>query len=121
MSETPEQAARRLLTAFEQLVAEETAAVHANDFGAIESIQQRAGAVSDRLAELAADPAVASLRRWVEELVGQRQRNGLVLSQRLADVSAEITRLQGARRRLRRVAPVYGPASGSAPRFTAAA
>ena len=121
MTESPEQAARRLLAAFEQLVGEETAAVHANDFGAIESIQERAGAVGAKLAEMAHEPAVAALRRWVEELVAQREKNGLVLQQRLADVSAEIARLQGARRCLRKVAPAYGGVAGTASRFTAAA
>jgi hypothetical protein len=119
--ETPVQAARRLLGAFEQLVAEETAAVHANDFSAIESVQERAGVVGVRLAELTGDSATADLRRHVETLLAQREQNSAVLAQRLTDVSAEIERLQGARRCLRRVAPAYGQPSGQGARFTAAA
>jgi hypothetical protein len=119
--ESPEQAARRLLAALEELVSQETAAVHASDFAAIESIQLRAGEVGDKLAALAAECAVDALRRRVDALLAQRWQNGLVLRQRLADVRAEIARLQGARQRLQRIAPAYSQAPLALPRFTAAA
>jgi hypothetical protein len=119
--ETPAQAGRRLLAALDDLVSQETAAVHADDFVALESVQLRAAAVGEKLISLAADPAVAALRRQVEILVAQRWQNGLVLRQRLADVGAEISRLQGAKARLLRVAPAYSTGPVPLPRFTAAA
>jgi hypothetical protein len=119
--ESPEQAGRRLLAALEELVSQETAAVHANDFALIEFIQLRAAATGEKLISLARDPAVAALRRHVEAILAQRWQNGQVLRQRLADVGAEISRLQGARARLLRVAPAYSTGPVAVPRFTAAA
>lgn len=119
--ETPEHAVARLVDALEDLVAQESVAVHTDDYALIEFIQLRAGAIGEKLASLAADAAVPAVRRRVEALQVQRWQNGEALRQRLADVSAELGRLQGVRQRLTRVAPAYGRGTVPAPRFTAAA
>lgn len=105
--ETPHQCALRLLTALEDLAGQESVLLRSLDLVEAVQISERAAPLVERLCALAGDPAVAALKPRVEEVVGQRRRNAVLLDSHLARLQSELRRIDEARTRLSRVAPVY--------------
>lgn len=107
------QTARRLLAALEDLASQEGVLLRSLDLVEAVQISERAAPLVEKLcALLAEEPEVASLRPRVEELVAQRRRNVVLLDSHLSRLQSELRRIDEARIRLARVAPVYG--SGTA-------
>jgi hypothetical protein len=105
--ETPLQTATRLLTALEDLVAQETLLIRTMEFvGAVE-LQERAAPLVQRLCGLAEHAGVQELRPRVAGLLERHGQNHHFLDAQLARLQQELERVSGARGRLRRVAPAY--------------
>jgi hypothetical protein len=109
--ETPRQTALRLLTALEDLAGQESVMLHSLDFVEAVAIQERAGPLIEKLSSLAVDPEVAALRPRVASLIARREQNRHFLDAQLARLQSELRRIDEARARLARVAPVYTPAA----------
>lgn len=110
---TPLQIAQRLLTALEDLASQESVLLRSLDLVEAVQISERAAPLVEQLCALIAEsPEVAPLRGRVEELVAQRRRSAVLLDSHLARLQAELHRIDEARNRLARVAPVY---SGGSP------
>ncbi|MFI5336188.1 MAG: hypothetical protein ACHQ5A_05370 [Opitutales bacterium] len=107
--ETPVQTALRLLDALEDLAAQETANLRNLDFVEAVQVLERSAPLVNRLAELAADPEVLALRPRIAALLDQRQQSASLLDAHLARVQSEMRRVDEARARLAKIAPVYGP------------
>lgn len=109
----------RLTDALDRLVAEESIAAAELDFPALASIQERLGAVLGRLA----DPALGAVRSpAVKRCLARRDDTRLRLAERCRGVRGELQRLQQARARVQRVAPVYGaPRRAAASQLSSAA
>lgn len=106
--ETPLQTAQRLLSALEDFASQEAVLLRSLDLVEAVQISERAAPLVEKLCSLAIDPGVSSLRPRVEELVAQRRRNAVLLDAHLARLQGELRRIDEARLRLSRVAPVYG-------------
>lgn len=111
--ETPFQAARRLLTALEDLAEQEAANLRNLDLVEAVQITERAAPLVQKLGELATDPTVAPLRPRVEALIVQRRQSAQLLDSHLARVQSELRRIDEARARLACVAPVYAAKAGA--------
>ena len=107
--ETPAQTAVRLLAALEDLALREQANLRNLDLVEAVEMIERAAPLVERLAELAADPAVATLRPRVEAFLEQRRQSAALIDAHLARLQSELRRVDEARQRLARVAPVYSP------------
>lgn len=120
--ETPFQTATRLLTALEELTAQETLLIRTMDFVEAVTVRERAAPLVEKLCSLAAVPEVAALRPRVNGLLDRCGQNHHFLDTQLARLQGELTRVNEARGRLRRVAPVYGtPAIATQSRLNTAA
>ncbi len=120
--ETPVQAAVRLLSALEDMAAQESANLRNLDLVEAVQVLERAAPLVQRLAELADDPTVAPLRDRVQALVLQRQQSAALIDAHLARLQSELRRVDEARRRLGQVAPAYAQLSrGSQARLNTAA
>lgn len=121
---SPLTTAQRLLSALEELASEETVLLRSLDLFEAVQLAERAAPLIERLCGLLAEaPEIGTLRPRVEALVAQRRRNSAMLDSHLARLQSELRRVEEARKRLARVAPVYGgiaPAP-AAPRFNSAA
>lgn len=106
--ESPTQKFSRLLTALDELVAEESALITAADYPAIDGVQQRAGEVLAALSALPPESASEQARRRVGILLERREQNIQSLQSKLAAARQELDALQSSARRAARVAPVYG-------------
>jgi len=106
--ETPIQTALRLLSALEDLAAQESACFRNLDL--VEAVQatERAAPLVARLVELATDPSVIALRPRGAALVEQRMQGAALLDSHLARLQSEMRRVDEARARLAKIAPVYG-------------
>lgn len=105
--QTPAQRCARLVSALEDLAAQEEASLQTRDFVAIESIQVRTGALVDDLVALAASMDV-SLRARIESIHARRERSSEWLAQEMTRARAELRETDAARGRVARIAPVYG-------------
>jgi hypothetical protein len=105
--ETPLQTATRLLTALEELAAQESILLRTLDFVDAVAVQERAAPLVDQLSALAVHPEVASLRAKVLSLVERRQQSRHFLDAQLGRLQSELRRIDEARTRLTRVAPAY--------------
>ena len=108
----PLQTAQRLLNALEDLASQEGVLLRSLDLVEAVQISERAAPLVEKLCALIAEsPEVAPLRGRVEELVAQRRRNVVLLDSHLSRLQTELRRIDEARNRLARVAPVYGGGS----------
>jgi hypothetical protein len=105
--ETPLQTAARLLGALREMAEQETVLVRSLDLVEAAQISERMAPLVARLCELATEPAVAVLRGAVREFLGERQRSLALIDAHLARLQDELRRVDEARHRLARVAPVY--------------
>ncbi len=117
------QTACRLLAALEDFASQEAVLLRSLDLVEAVQISERAAPLVEKLCALAVDPDLAVLRPRIEELVSQRRRNAVLLDSHLARLQSELRRIDEARNRLSRVAPVYNGGLGTAlePRFNTAA
>ncbi|MBA4137980.1 MAG: hypothetical protein C0518_11740 [Opitutus sp.] len=121
---SPLQTAQRLLTALEDLASQESVLLRSLDLVEAVQISERAAPLVEELCALVAEsPEVAPLRDRVEELVAQRRRSAVLLDSHLSRLQTELQRIDEARNRLARVAPVYsgGHAAPLEPRLNTAA
>jgi hypothetical protein len=109
--ETPAQMCTRLLTALEDLAAQEAATLQARDFATAIAIQDRAAPLVELLAAHREELNDPTLRARVAELFARRSRTGEWLAEQMARVREELRQTDVARRRVAQVAPVYGRAS----------
>ena len=109
--ETGAQTCARLTVALEDLLAQESASLSVNDFGAVIALQERASPLVDHL--VAHGPAVADqgLRARIAALLFRRAETGERLAVKMAQTRQEMDLTQVAQRRVARVAPVYGQSS----------
>jgi hypothetical protein len=105
--ETPLQTAARLLTALEDLTAQESVLLRTLDFVDAVSVQERAAPLVDQLTALAIHPEVVTLRSKVTAIVERRQQSRHFLDAQLGRLQSELRRIDEARTRLARVAPAY--------------
>ena len=105
--ETPLQTAKRLLTALEDLTAQESILLRTLDYVDAVAIQERAAPLVDQLAALAVHPEVSALNAKVKALVDRRQQSRFFLDAQLGRLQSELRRIDEARTRLARVAPAY--------------
>jgi hypothetical protein len=105
---TPLQTAQRLLSALEDLASQESVLLRSLDLVEAVQIAERAAPLVEELCALVAEsPEVSPLRDRVEELVAQRRRSAVLLDSHLSRLQTELQRIDEARNRLARVAPVY--------------
>lgn len=119
--ESPLQTAQRLLSALEDLASQESILLRSLDLVEAVQISERAAPLVEKLCALAIDPSVAELRPRVEEIVSQRRRNAVLLDSHLERLQGELRRIDEARTRLSRVAPVYSSAAPTESRLNTAA
>jgi hypothetical protein len=119
--ESPFHAAQRLLSALEDFASQEAVLLRSLDLVEAVQISERAAPLVEKLCALAIDPGVVTLRPRVEDLVARRRRNAVLLDTHLARLQGELRRIDEARVRLARVAPVYGGAAPSESRLNTAA
>lgn len=113
--ETPFATATRLLAALEELIAEETTLIRTMDFVEAVEARERAAPLVDGLCALADDPSVLTLRPRLDALLERSGQNYHFLSNQLERLQAELTRVNEACGRMRRVAPVYKTVRSAAP------
>jgi hypothetical protein len=105
--ETPVQTAVRLLSALEDMAAQESNLLRTLDFVDAVEIQERAAPLVQKLVELAHHPEVAALQSRVGALLTRRNQNRHFLDAHLAQLQSELRRIDEARVRLAGLAPAY--------------
>lgn len=103
----------RLLTDYERLAQDESVAIHARDFDAVESIQSRKPALFDELCGLAAKAGLnrqnATLSIRLDALTTLETASSTALAAMLNEARTERQTLDAARQRLRGLNTSYGP------------
>jgi hypothetical protein len=112
--ETPAQRCTRLIAAFEELAAEETAALHARDFVAANAIGERAAPLVEWLVTYGS-VMTPPLRERLTAVHAQRAKNSEFLTAEIARAREELQQIGASRRRVAQIAPVYG-GGGISPR-----
>jgi len=110
--EAPGQKFYRLITALDDLVAQEAAGVSARDYETVADLQRRADPLVTALAELGSRVTDAVARARVASLLSRRQGNLDLIESQLATTRAELRAVQQSTGRVARIAPVYGRAEG---------
>jgi hypothetical protein len=105
--ETPLQTAARLLAALREMAEQEALLVRSLDLVEAAEVTERMAPLVARLCELAEVPAVGVLRPAVREFMEERLRGLSLIDAHLARLQGELRRVDEARHRLARVAPVY--------------
>ncbi len=103
----------RILTALEDLVAQESAVLQVGDYAALESIQVQAGPLVIFLASQPEAAFAAGLEGRILALQAARNRNATRLNQEMARNRDELRVLSGRQGLVARVAPAYGANLGS--------
>jgi hypothetical protein len=104
--ETTGQRFRRILAAFEDLVAQEEMLLRAEDFAAVPPLQIRAAPLVEFLVD-AASSADSSMKERITAVVRRRERSGALLAEQLARVRAELQTIRVSGQRIAQVAPAY--------------
>ena len=103
----------RILTALEDLVAQESAVLQVGEYGALESIQVQAEPLVTFLASQPEAAFAAGLEQRILALHAARRRNAHRLDQEMARNRDELRVLSGRQGLIARVAPAYGANVGS--------
>lgn len=106
--QTPAQRCARLVTALEDLAAQEECALRAGDFAVVETLQERAGAVIGDLASRSVAMADESLRERLVAVSARRARSSEWLAGELSRLRADLAETKASRGRVAQIAPVYG-------------
>jgi len=104
---TPAQTCARLLSALEDLVAQEALLLRAADFAGVLATQERAAPLVERLAALAGT-ADAAIRVRINGVLSLRSRSLEWLAAEMARVREDLQTMQVSSRRVAQIAPVYG-------------
>ncbi len=105
--DTPVQKALRLLAALEDLAGQESACMRNRAFVEAVAATERSAPLVRALVELADDEGVLALRPRVQTLLDRRRESASLLDAHLARLQSEMRRVDAARTRLTRIAPVY--------------
>jgi len=119
--ESPLANARRLLTALEELVMQETLLIRTMDFVEAVEVRERAAPLVARLCTLAEDAAVLALLPRVNDLLDRCSQNHHFLDTQLQRLQVELDRVGAARNRLRKLAPAYRGGASAESRLNTAA
>ncbi len=103
----------RILTALEDLVAQETAVLQVGDYTALESIQAQAGPLVAFIASHPEAAFAAGLEDRILALQAARNRNAIRLDQAMARNRDDLRVLSGRQGLVARVAPAYGANAGA--------
>lgn len=106
--ETPEQKCLRLLGALEELARAENASLLAGDAEGLAALQERAGPLVAFLAEHGAAIGDESARRRVAAWLEHRRQTESFFAGHIARMQERMREIDAARRRVTRLAPVYG-------------
>lgn len=99
--------ARRILSALDDLVGQESVLLRSLDLVEALQIAERCSPLVDELCQLASEPEAHEIRENVAALLQKRQRNATLLESHLQRVQEEIRRIEDARRKLARTVPAY--------------
>lgn len=105
--ETAAQSCARLVTALEDLVAQETVALGNRDYAAASAIQDRAEPVVEWITAHASSMA-PGLRERLAAIVDRRAANGVLLEHELGQARDGLQQIGATRRRMAKIAPAYG-------------
>jgi hypothetical protein len=96
----------RLLSALEELVAQEALLIAARDFHALRVVQERAAPLVEALASVAG-AADLEVRRRVAALTKFRENSRELLARQIEGAREELQVLERSQHRVARIAPVY--------------
>ena len=103
----------RLLTDYERLAQDESVAIHARDFDAVESIQPRKPPLLEALCSLAREAGLnrqnTTLSTHLDALTALETASSAALAAMLSEARTERQNLDAARQRLRGLNTSYGP------------
>jgi hypothetical protein len=112
--ETPPQRVARLVTALEELVAEETTTLRHGDFAAAAIIAERAEPVVDWIVNHVS-LLTPELRERLAGVRSRRAANETLLAREIECAGTELRQVAASRRRVAQIAPVYGHAPARRP------
>jgi hypothetical protein len=118
--ETPLQLATRLVAALDELIAQEGTCLRSGCYELAIETRQRAAPIVQRLVSLADQPGMKNFRTQLAGVFAQSAKHGDFLQEKMTDLTAEISRLDRARRRTDQVLPAYAGIPETTPRFQAA-
>lgn len=99
--------ARRIISALDDLVGQEAVLLRSMDLVEALQITERCSPLVEELCRLASESTESQLQESVAALLLKRQQNATLLEAHLQRVQAEIRKIEDARRKLGRMAPVY--------------
>jgi len=117
--QTPAQRSARILSALEDLVAQEAAVLHARDFVAAAELAERAAPLIEFLTSDAGSAGLDSqLRRRIAALQERRRESEHWLAAQIALTREELRQTVVSQRRVACVAPVYGQGGARRPQLS---
>lgn len=118
--ETAAQRCERIVSALEDLAAQEAASVAQGDFAGVQALHERTAPLVEFLADAGSESlSVPGLRRRLVAVYELRHRSGEALAAAMARTRLELAQTQAAQRRVARVAPAYGLQDFRAPQLHA--
>lgn len=110
--ETPAQRCLRIVTALEDLAAQEAAALANRDFAAVAALQERTGPLVDFIVSTGLSYVnTPALRARIGALHDRRNQTVERLASEMARTRADLEQTQVSQRRVAQIAPVYGQSS----------
>lgn len=118
--ETAAQRSERIVTALEDLAAQEAACVAHGDFAAVQALHERTAPLVEFLADAGSESlSIPGLRRRLVAVYELRHRSGEALAAAMARTRLEMAQTEAAQRRVARIAPAYGLQDFRAPQLHA--
>lgn len=116
--ESPAQRCARIVSALEDLAAQEAAGVARQDFATVQTLHERTAPLVEFLAATGAEAlGAAGLRRRLVAVYELRARSSEILAAAMAQVRVDLARTEAGQRRAARIAPAYGAHEERAPRL----
>lgn len=107
--ESPSHRCARIVSALEDLAAQEAAGVARQDLATVQALHERMAPLVEFLAAAGAEAlGAAGLRRRLTAVYELRARSTEVLAAAMAQVRVELARTEAGQRRAARIAPAYG-------------
>lgn len=117
--ETAAQACARLVTALEDLAAQEAVCLQTRNFDAVVSIQNRAAPLVEHLAKHGPEVADDELRNRIAAVLARRTETGAWLMAEIERTRERLNSLQANQRRVSKIAPAYSQSAGPRRQFSA--
>jgi hypothetical protein len=111
--ETPAEMCARLVTALEDLAAQESICLQTRNFAAVVAIQDRAQPLVEHLTAHAADLVDPTVRARIAALIAKRNDSGAWLTAEIERTRQQLHAVEGKQRRVARIAPAYAYARSS--------